>query len=177
MRYMLLGLVLALSAATGCTERPQTDSAAGGSKNGRLVIAVIPKSLGADFWENVEDGAREAADKLGVEMKWEGTLTETEVAEQNKIIENMVNLDVDGIALAPLNQVASRRSVEGAVNAGIPVVVFDSEVDGTAHTSFVATNNTGGGALGAKHMIELLGGKGRVMVMRFIQGTGSTEAR
>jgi len=177
MRYMLLGLILALCAATGCTERPQTKSAAGGSKDDRLVIAVIPKSLGADFWENVEDGAREAAAKLEVEMKWEGTLTETEVAEQNKIIENMVNLDVDGIALAPLNQVASRRSVEGAVNAGIPVVVFDSEVDGTAHTSFVATNNTGGGALGAKHMIELLGDKGRVMVMRFIQGTGSTEAR
>jgi ribose transport system substrate-binding protein len=157
---------------TGCGERPS------GSQPDRLVIAVIPKSTGAEFWETVEEGAREAAAELDVEMKWEGPLTETEIAGQNMIIENMINLQVDGIALAPLNNVAMRRSVENAVGAGIPVVIFDSAVDGDAHTSFVATHNKGGGALGAKHVIELLGDqKGRVMVMRFIQGTASTENR
>ena len=144
----------------------------------RLVIAVIPKSTGAEFWETVEQGARAAAAELDVEMKWEGPLTETEIAEQNKIIENMVNLGVDGIALAPLNPKAQRKPVENAVAAGIPVVIFDSAVDGEAHTSFVATNNELGGRMGAEHLVELLGDrKGKVMVMRFIQGTASTEAR
>lgn len=177
MRYMLLGLILALSAATGCTERPQTKSAAGGSKDDRLVIAVIPKSLGADFWENVEDGAREAAGKLDVEMKWEGTLTETEVAEQNKIIENMITVRVDGIALAPLNPQAQRSAVEESVAAGIPVVIFDSAIDGDAHTSYVATDNKRGGAMAAEYLAKALGGKGKIFLMRFIQGTASTEQR
>jgi ribose transport system substrate-binding protein len=147
-------------------------------KPGRLVIAVIPKSTGGEFWETVEEGARAAASEDDVEMKWEGPLTETEIAEQNKIIENMVNLEVDGIALAPLNPVAMRKPVQQAVAAGIPVVIFDSAVDGNAHTSFVATNNRQGGVLGGKHLIELLRDQGRkVMVMRFIQGTASTEAR
>ena len=141
-------------------------------------LAVIPKSTGGEFWETVERGALAAAEELGIEIRWEGTLTETEIAEQNKIIENMINLEVDGIVLAPLNQKAMRKSVEAAVAAGIPVVVFDSAVEGQAHLSFVATDNTEGGSLGGRHMVELLGDEGgRVIVLRYIQGAGSTEAR
>lgn len=141
-------------------------------------IAVIPKSTGGEFWETVAKGARQAAADLKVAMKWEGTVTETEIAEQNKIIENMVNLGVNGIALAPLNKAAQRKQVENAVKAGIPVVVFDSAVDGKAQSSFVATDNRKAGAMGAAHLVELLGKPpAKVMCMRFVQGTGSTEAR
>jgi len=142
-----------------------------------IQLACIPKSTGGEFWETVEAGARRAAGELNVEIKWEGTVTETEIAEQNKIIENMINLGVDGIALAPLNRRAQKKLAESAVEAGIPVVIFDSGLDGDAHTSFVATDNKEGGVKGARHMIDLLGGAGRVMVMRYVQGTGSTEAR
>lgn len=144
-----------------------------------LVLAAIPKSTGGEFWETVANGAKKAAKDLGVTLKWEGTVTETEIAEQNKIIENMVNLGVQGIALAPLNQKAMKRQVQGAVAAGIPVVVFDSAVDGDAHSSFVATDNKNGGVIGGKELARLIGDKkgAKVMCMRFVQGTGSTEAR
>src|SRR5436190_23693555 len=145
----------------------------------KLTLAAIPKSTGGEFWETVAKGARKAAADLGVNLKWEGTLTETEIAEQNKIIENMVNLGVDCIALAPLNQKGTRKQVENTVAAGIPVVIFDSGVDGTAHSSFVTTDNKNGGAIGGKELARLIGDKkgAKVMCMRFVQGTGSTEAR
>jgi ribose transport system substrate-binding protein len=145
----------------------------------KLTLAAIPKSTGGEFWETVARGARKAAQDLGVNLKWEGTVTETEIAEQNKIIENMVNLGVDGIALAPLNQKAMRKQVENTVAAGIPVVIFDSGVDGTAHSSFVATDNKNGGVIGGNELTRLIGSKkgAKVMCMRFVQGTGSTEAR
>ncbi len=144
-----------------------------------LTLAAIPKSTGGEFWETVATGARKAAQDLGINLKWEGTVTETEIAEQNKIIENMVNLGVKGIALAPLNQRAMKRQVENAVAAGIPVVIFDSAVDGSAHSSYVATDNKQGGVIGGKELVRLLDGKkgAKVMCMRFVQGTGSTEAR
>ncbi len=144
-----------------------------------LTFAAIPKSTGGEFWETVANGAKKAAKDLGITLKWEGTVTETEIAEQNKIIENMVNLGVKGIALAPLNQKAMKRQVEAAVAAGIPVVIFDSGVDGTAHSSYIATDNKNGGVIGGKELIRLIGDKkgAKVMCMRFIQGTGSTEAR
>jgi ribose transport system substrate-binding protein len=145
----------------------------------KLTLAAIPKSTGGEFWETVERGARKAAQDLGVTLKWDGALTESDVAEQNKIIENMLNLGVDGIALAPLNQKATRKPVEHIVATGIPVVIFDSAVDGNAQSSYIATDNKNGGVIGGKELVRLIGDKkgAKVMCARYIQGTGSTEAR
>jgi len=144
-----------------------------------ITLAAIPKSTGGEFWETVAVGARKAAKDLGVTLKWEGAVTESDVAEQNKIIENLLNAGVKGMAIAPLNQKATRRQVENVVNAGIPVVIFDSAVDGNAHSSYIATDNKQGGVIGGKELVRLVGDKkgARVLCQRYIQGTGSTEAR
>lgn len=167
--------------AMGC-RGPQNSSeapssTAGSSAETELSIAVIPKQTGGEFWETVELGAKQAAEELGVAVHWEGTLTETEIAEQNKIIENMINLRVDGMAIAPLNARATRKAVQNSVDADIPVVIFDSGIEGDSHVSFVATDNKAGGALAGSYIAEQLQGHGRVIVNRFLQGTGSTEAR
>ena len=174
--YQVLTVVSAGLLLVGCGKSPS--SAPGGGADG-LTLGVIPKSTGGEFWETVEEGARAAAADLGVAIKWEGAVSETEVAQQNKIIESMISLGVDGIALAPLNRQAQVKRVQSAVDAGIPVVIFDSELDGDQYRSFIATDNKAGGALAGTHMLEMLGdGQGkRIMVMRFVQGTGSTEAR
>lgn len=173
---LIMGAALLGGLAAGCGQKPSPDAAfAPGAQ--KVTLGVIPKSTGGEFWETVEQGAREGAAARGVQIKWEGTVTETEIAEQNKIIENMINLGVDGIALAPLNKKAQSKLVARAVAAGIPVVVFDSAVDGDAHVSFVATDNKKGGSVGAEYLVSLLEGKGKVLVQRYVQGTGSTEAR
>ena len=158
----------------GCSS--SSDEATDASKD-RPVVAAIPKATGGDFWETVESGARRAAEELDIELKWEGTVTETEIAEQTKIIENMINLGVDAIALAPLNNQAQRKPVQSAVDNGIPVVIFDSAVDGNAHSSFVATDNVLGGSLGAQYIDENVPSKGRIIVFRYVQGTASTTKR
>lgn len=179
-RYVVILLAIA---AGGCNRRDSAPANSGASgtandSNKQLTIAVIPKSIGGEFWETVEQGARDAADELNIDMRWDGPHAETELAEQNKIIENMVNLGVDGMALAPLNPRTMRESVENVVAAGIPVVIFDSAVDGDAHASFVATDNSAGGVIAAKYVIERLGeGKKRLFLLRFVQGTASTEQR
>lgn len=171
----LCGLCIAL--CVGCTGRPESGGRPAAGEGKKIAVAMIPKSMGGEFWETVEDGARAAADERGVELKWEGPNTETEIAEQNKIIENMITVRVDGIALAPLNPQAQRSAVEESVAAGIPVVIFDSAIDGDAHTSYVATDNKRGGAMAAEYLAKALGGKGKIFLMRFIQGTASTEQR
>ncbi len=169
--FVIVCLAFLWSLPGGCRKQESP----GGKQ--RLTIAVIPKSMGGEFWETVEAGARAACAELGVEMKWEGPLTETEIAEQNKIIENMVNLGVNGIALAPLNPKAMRKPVENAVAGGIPVLIFDSGIEGAAHISFVATDNVKGGRLGAQQLAKLLKPGARVVLQRFVQGTASTENR
>jgi ribose transport system substrate-binding protein len=156
-----------LAVAVGC-----------GPQDNRIKIAVIPKCTSSEFWGTVEEGARAAAKDYDVNIHWDGTDTELMIPEQNRLIETMVNLRKDGIALAPLSRKATQSVVQRAAKAGIPVVVFDSAVDGDAHVSFVATDNERGGALAAEHMIELLGkSEGKIVVFRYVQGTASTESR
>lgn len=156
-----------LAAGVGC-----------GPPDNRIKIAVIPKCTSSEFWGTVEEGARAAAEDYDVNIHWDGTDTELMIPEQNRLIETMVNLRKDGIALAPLSRKATQSVVERATKAGIPVVVFDSAVDGDTHVSFVATDNERGGALAAEHMIELLGKPdAKIVVFRYVQGTASTEAR
>jgi ribose transport system substrate-binding protein len=182
LRWFRAVLLMACTLVLACDDQSDSTGASTSavpSADKPLSIAVIPKSTGGEFWETVHQGAQQAAQELGVEIRWEGTLSETEIAEQNKIIENLTNLGVNGVVLAPLNPRAMRKSVENTVSAGIPVVIFDSAVEGEAHVSFVATNNRKGGELAAREMQRLLGdlsGK-KLVVIRYIQGTASTEER
>ncbi len=164
---------LAVVLFAGCSSSNDSE----GDSSGKPVIAAIPKATGGDFWETVESGARRAAGEFDVELKWEGPVTETEIAEQTKIIENMINLGVDAIALAPLNNQAQRKPVQSAVDNGISVVIFDSAVDGDAHSSFVATDNQLGGSLGADYIAGKVGPNSKLVVFRYVQGTASTAKR
>ena len=84
----------------------------------------------------------------------------------------------DGICVAPLDAVALRKPVDQALENKVPIVIFDSALkDLHGVTSFVATNGYRGGERAGKHLAELLGGKGRVILMRYQINSASTEAR
>jgi ribose transport system substrate-binding protein len=68
-------------------------------------------------------------------------------------------------------------SVEAAVAAKIPVVIMDSSVDSKAQSSLVATDNREGGRIAARNLGKMLGGKGNVIMLRYVSGSASTEAR
>ena len=59
----------------------------------------------------------------------------------------------------------------------IPVVIFDSGLKGDNYVSFVATDNFKGGQLGGERLIESIGGKGRVVLLRYAEGHDSTTKR
>ena len=67
--------------------------------------------------------------------------------------------------------------VERATAAGIPTVIYDSDVDTARRLSYIATDNKEGGRMAARRMGELLGGKGKVGVIGFMPGSASTMER
>jgi ribose transport system substrate-binding protein len=165
-RFAGLAVVaLCLSAAAGCKKRT-TDA-----------IAVIPKGTTHEFWKSVHAGAEKAAQELGVKIIWKGPLREDDREDQIKVVENFINMRVKGIVLAPLDDTALVPAVTDAVRARIPVVAFDSGIKTDATVSFVATDNARGGKLAADHLAQLLGGKGRVILLRYAEGSASTAAR
>ncbi len=150
--------------------------ACGGDAAGRLSIAVVPKGTQHEFWKAIHAGAEQAGKALDVAIRWQGPDPETEQA-QIHLLQNLVLSGVQGVVLAPIDEQALVRPVADAVAAGVPVVVIDSGLRGDAHCAFVATDNRAGGELGGRHLAELLGGHGKVVMLRFQQGSASTMAR
>jgi ribose transport system substrate-binding protein len=149
-----------------------------GPKSKRWKVIVIPKGTTHEFWEAVHAGAVKAASDLGnVEVVWLGPQKEDERSQQIELVQSAVAAGVDGIVLAPLDAHALVEPVEAAVAKGIPVVVFDSGLDTDKIVSFVATDNYHGGVLAAQRLGEVLGGKGRVILLRYAVGSESTEQR
>jgi ribose transport system substrate-binding protein len=148
-----------------------------GAKDDRVVVAVIPKGTTHEFWKSIHAGALEAAKEENVEILWKGPPKEDDRSQQQKVVEDFITRKVSGIVLAPLDDTALAQQVREANQAGIPVVIIDSDLKGADYLSFVATDNSKGGGLGAERLGSLLGGKGRVVMLRHQVGHASTTNR
>jgi len=145
-----------------------------------LQIAVIPKGTTHVFWKSVEAGARKAGSELGVTVIWKGPLKEDDRAQQIGVVQQFVASKVAGIVLAPLDATALTGPVKSAQQANIPVVIIDSALRGEPgrdYVSLVATDNRRGGELGGEELARRLGGKGKVVLLRYAEGSASTQER
>ncbi|HEY0348995.1 MAG TPA: substrate-binding domain-containing protein [Pyrinomonadaceae bacterium] len=171
--FVLLALAL-IPTAVGCN-RSKTNGK-------KLTIAVIPKGTSHEFWKSIHAGAIKAQRELStngaeVEIIWKGPLREDDREQQIQVVEGFTSQGVNGIVLAPLDNRALARPVEEAKSAGVPTVIIDSALESNSIVSFVATDNRKGGMLGADRLGELLGGKGKVILLRYAEGSASTEER
>jgi ribose transport system substrate-binding protein len=142
-----------------------------------LTLAMIPKGTSHVFWQSVHAGARRAAKELGVTLVWRGPLREDDRDAQISEVENAIARGVSGIALAPLDEAALVQPVQNARRRNIPVVIFDSGLKGDDYVSFVATDNDAGGRLAGDHLARQLGGRGKVILLRYAEGHDSTTRR
>ncbi len=169
--------VMCAAALCGSACKKRTESAGAPDKPAQARIAVIPKGTTHEFWKAVHAGAVKAARETGVEIVWKGPLKEDDLKSQVDLVQSFTAQGVSGIVLAPLNDTALAAPVKAAGDAKIPVVIFDSDLKDKSYVSFVATDNHAAGALAAERMGKLLGGKGNVVVLRYLEGSASTTNR
>jgi len=161
--------VLAVASMTGLSHADE-----------KLNIAVIPKGTSHVYWKAVEAGAKQAGEELGVNIIYKGPVKEDDRAGQISVVEQFVGDKVSAIVLAPLDTNALRRPVKSAMDKKIPVVIIDSALAGKPgedFVSYVATNNKLGGQMAGEQLVKILGGKGKVVLLRYVQGSASTAER
>jgi len=168
-RLLLITAVFAAAFASAACNRPDT--------SGTPTIAVIPKGTSHVFWQSIHAGAEKAARELGVRIIWRGPLREDDRDSQVSEVQGFVSRGVSGIVLAPLDDSALAQPVADAKRRGIPVVVIDSGLKGDDYVSFVATDNRKGGRLAGEHLAASLGGRGKVVLLRYAEGSESTIQR
>lgn len=170
--YIFLILIIFLSLLLpdfiGCTKQSGTN---------KLQIAVIPKGTTHEFWKSIHAGAIKAARELDVEIFWKGPQKEDDREQQITVVEDFISRGVDGIVLAPLDDRALMMPVREAKQAKIPVVIIDSALQGEDFISFIATDNYKGGVIAARRLGEILNGKGKIFLIRYQEGSASTNER
>jgi len=160
--------LLVVGAFAGCGEKEKGAD--------EMTIGVAHKNSSSPFWVSFEDGAKAAAEELGVKIDMQGPAIENDPAGQLAIVENFITQEYDGIVVAPCDDVGIAPAVQTALDSGIPVVAADNGVTG-AEVSLVATDNAAAAALAAKYIGEALGGEGNVLMVNGTISQGSGKGR
>ena len=151
----------------------------------RFRINLIPKGMQHLFWKLVVAGARQAATELNVELYVRAPGNDDNRKGQNLLLKSAIELDYDGIVLAPNHRDNYVDLVKQAVDRGIRVVVIDSAMSGGAHNSFVATDNFQAGKYAGQVLLNHLKRidhpgdpqRPQVALFRYLKNNASTEMR
>jgi len=169
LRAIVSALVILVS-LTGCSGKK--------GQEGRLTIAVIPMGTTHEYWKAIHAGALTSASELGnVDIIWKGPLKEDDRDEQIQIVEAFIAAEVNALMIAPLDDRALVRPVLDAKNSGIPTVLVDSGLMEDVGATIIATDNYRGGVIGAERIGTLMGGKGKLILIRVMEGAASSTKR
>ena len=170
-------LIITLILFSGCQRDEQTG-------NGVATIALVMKTANNPFFIDMERGAREAADKLGVELIVQSAEREVDVERQMQIIENLIQRQVNALCITPSGSKEIVPAIVKANKAKIPVLIVDTRVDETTLkeaggqiATFIGSDNFAGGKIAGKKIVESLGGRGKVAVLEGIPGHETGDAR
>jgi ABC-type sugar transport system substrate-binding protein len=128
-------------------------------------IAVIPLSLGHPWWVRAEEGAKRAAEELGIEVVFTAPERE-DAARQLDVFNDVINNGADAVIIAGVDPATLARPISQAIEDGVPVFGFDigvpdTDVLFTASGWEAASSGTNIG----KGLAEEIGGKGKVAIL------------
>jgi ABC-type sugar transport system substrate-binding protein len=118
------------------------DAAATTAKDvSEITIGVMPKLVSIPYFNACEQGARIAAEELGITLLYDGP-TEPDVTRQVELLETWIARKVDAIAIAPNNPEAIAPVLLKARKRGIKILTWDADARVDARDFFInqATN-------------------------------------
>lgn len=169
-------LLAATTALTACSSKggARDQDAAGGGK--ALTIAMVTHEQPGDtFWDKIRAGAQEAAREHNIDLKYSNN---ENGPEQATLVQNAIDSKVDGLAVTLSNADAVIPVVKKAVDAKIPVVVFNQGIDqyvqAGAKMYFGSDEDLAGQTVGKRIASD---GGGKALCVIQAQGSVALEAR
>jgi ribose transport system substrate-binding protein len=169
--YRLSVFLVTAIVVVGCSKTetpPPSDTTTGGRE---LRFAVIPKALDIPVFNYARTGAERAAAELkNVRIEWRAPDTADQL-RQKEILESFITQRVDGIAISALNGDFLTDTINRAIDAGIPVVTWDSDAPKSKRLAFYGVDDLESGRIMGREAIKLLGGKGKVAIITSVGAT------
>ena len=169
MALVLCAAMVSGLAATTVMAAPE-DQFEGLTANEAYEFPMMVKSFQSTYWQAAVKGIETACGELGVTANANGPANESDIADQVQMLNDAIQKAPDGIGLAACDTNSVLDSLTAALNAGIPVVCFDTGVsdapEGSVYATVVTDNEQAGG-IAAEHIYEAIKdriGNGQVRV-------------
>jgi len=162
-----VGVLSAAFMTGGCGPKKADD---GKPKVGFLMTLDHP------YWQNMRLGARDEAEKLGLNVTILNAKEDPVLQIQQ--IRDMIAKKVDVVCLVPMKKEPLVRGVEMLNKAKIPVIIVNREIDkGCQYVCYTGTDTYAGAVVSAKILADAIGGKGQIVEFHQHLGTGPELAR
>ena len=160
-----LAISVTLAACGGNTAEQAGGSGGTTPPARKLRFAIIPKALDITVFNYAKIGAdRQAAAFGDVEVLWNAPATADQL-KQKEILESYITQRVDGIAISALNGDFLTDTINRAIDAGIPVVTWDSDAPKSKRLAFYGVDDIASGRIMGEQAVKMLGGKGTVAII------------
>lgn len=130
---------------------------------------LIVKGTDAVFWKYVDQGAQAAAASRHTAVTMLGPANEKDYLQQVGVVEQAIASRPDAIILAAGDYNLLAKPVQKAIDAGIPVVTVDSDVDNHRTVAYIGTDNRKLGTQLAQQLCSHVKGGGKVGVVSFVK--------
>jgi len=128
---------------------------------GPITIGFVAMTLSFTWMQGAWEEIQRTSDWLGVDVILLDS--ENNIVKQASNIEDAVAKGVDAIITDPIDVKSLVPAIEGAVDAGVPVVTFDRAAIGAPYLFYVGADDVEVGRLAAKFIAAKLGNKGKVI--------------
>lgn len=138
-------------------------------------IGLVVSTQNNPFFVTLKQGAEKKAKELG--HKLIVLDSQNDPSKELANVEDLVVKGVDVLLINPTDSDAVASSVRVANRNKIPVITLDRAANKGNVVSHVASDNILGGEMAGKYILELLGGKGKVVELEGIPGTTAARDR
>lgn len=171
-------MVLGLCA---CGDQKETSDAAQEGSDVKAEVTddgeyyMVTFQSGIDYWKGCYEGFEKAGQAKGLKTVYTGS-TDGDFAGEVDVLEQIIAKKPAGIALTCVDPDALADVINKGVDAGIPIVTFDSDSPSSKRFTYLGTGNENAGAEAAAYMAEQIGHKGKVSLVYFA-GSQNQEER
>ncbi len=116
-------------------------------------VAVITKSTESDFFKSVFSGANAAGTEYNLKVSCQGADTEEDFEMQNDLIRRAIEEGAQAIVLSAVDYNGNAAAVEEAAQAGVKVVVIDSDVNSDQVLCRIGTDNYAAGRMAGEAVL------------------------
>jgi simple sugar transport system substrate-binding protein len=162
MKKALLILVALLLAGSLAFAGGQGDTK-GKKKASDLVVPVVYLDVSINFAQPLKAGAEQAGKDTGMKVIFDGPVN-WNLDQQVSIIENYITKKVDGLVLAPLSYEVIDPIIKKALDAGIPVVTFNTDSPSSKRIAYFGQDVYAVAKEQAKMIAALMKEKGTVLI-------------